>query len=125
MTMTGGQFMFRKSSDEDITEEEYEKYIGPHRELTEKFLEEFIMPEYIAFYIASGFNHHALWEGTFSQHYNSAADLFNYFPDDKTLVIDNVKKILRIKYSLEVVEEKPYLQLKRLDLRDTLLEEQN
>ena len=42
MTMIGGQFMFRKSSDEDITEEEYEKYIGPHRELTEKFLEEFI-----------------------------------------------------------------------------------
>ena len=32
--------MFRKNDGEDITEEEYEKYIGPHRELTEKFLEE-------------------------------------------------------------------------------------
>lgn len=112
--------MFRKNDGEDITEEEYEKYIGPHRELTEKFLEEFIMPEYIAFYIASGYNHHALWEGTFTQHYNSAADLFNYFPEDKSFVIENVKKILRIKYSLDIIEEKPLLKLRRLDLVDSI-----
>lgn len=112
--------MFHKCTDEDITPEEIEKYIAPHRELTEEFLEEFIMPEYIAFYIASGFNHYALWEGTFSQHYNSAADLFNYFPEDQTKIINNVKKILRIKYSLAIVEEKPLLKLQRLDLKDSL-----
>ena len=112
--------MFHKSTEDDITEEELENYIGPHRELTEQFLEEFIIPEYIAFYIASGFNHYAVWEGRFSQHYNSAADLFNYFPDDKTTIINNVKKILRIKYSLAIIEEEPILKLKRLDLKGSL-----
>ena len=111
--------MFHKSSDEDITPEEIEKYLTPHRELTNEFLKEFIMPEYIAFYIASGVNHFALWEGSFSQHYNSAADIFNYFPEDKTSVIDNVKKILRIKYSLEIIEEKPLLKLRRLNNTET------
>lgn len=112
--------MFHKNSDEDITDEEFETYIEPHRELTEQFLQEFIMPEYIAFYIASGYNHHALWEGTFSQHYNSAADLFNYFPEDTSVIVENIKKILRIKYSLAIVEEKPPLKLQRLDLKDSL-----
>ena len=120
MSMIGGLNMFHKCTDEDITTEEFENYIGPHRDLTEQFLKEFIMPEYIAFYIASGFNHYALWEGTFSQHYNSAADLFNYFPEDKTIIIENVKKILRIKYSLAIVEEEPILKLQRLDLKDSL-----
>lgn len=46
--------MFHKPSDEDITQEEIEKYLTPHRELTNEFLKEFIIPEYIAFYIASG-----------------------------------------------------------------------
>ena len=109
--------MFHKISNEDITEEEQEKYLAPHRKLMNEFLEEFIMPEYIAFYIASGIDYHALWEGTFSQHYNSAADMFNYFPEDKTTVIENVKKILRIKYSLEIIEEYPLFKLKRLNVQ--------
>ncbi len=33
--------MFHKSSDEDITQEEIEKYLNPHRELMNEFLEEF------------------------------------------------------------------------------------
>ena len=108
--------MFHKCNDEDITDEEIKKYIDPHRNLTHDFLNEFIMPEYIAFYITSGINHFSLWEGTFSQHYNSAMDMFNYFPEDKTVIIENVKKILRIKYSLEIIEEEPILKIKRLDV---------
>lgn len=40
------------------------------------YLEEYVVPEVIAFYIASSFYRNAMWEATFKQHFNSAFDTF-------------------------------------------------
>jgi hypothetical protein len=67
---------------EDISDGEYEKVIDPFYDNYDSYLEEYVIPEVIAFYIASSFYRNAMWEATFFQHYNSTKDIFNI---DETL----------------------------------------
>lgn len=64
--------MIRKSTDEDISDEECEKIINPFYDNYHTFIEEYVMPEVIAYYLANSFYRNAMWEATFLQHFNSA-----------------------------------------------------
>ena len=66
--------MFRKTNSEDISDNDFLKIQMPHIKLCSSFLEEFIIPEYIAFHIASGYYHSSLWGCSLTQHFNSAFD---------------------------------------------------
>ena len=61
--------MLRKCTDEDISDEECEKIIDPFYDNYQSFVEEYIVPEVVAFYIASSFYKNAMWEATFKQHF--------------------------------------------------------
>ena len=65
--------MIRKSK-EDIKEGDIEKIIKPFYDSYNEFLENYIMPEVIAYYIANSFYRNAMWESLFKQHHNSAAE---------------------------------------------------
>ncbi len=106
--------MLRKSTEEDISDEECEKVINPFYDNYNTFIEEYVMPEVIAFYIASSFYRNAMWEATFLQHYNSASDMFNLYDEDYEKTKAEVIKLLRIKYSLEIISEDP-LDLKKIE----------
>ena len=107
--------MFRKCTDEDISDEECEKVIDPFYENYDSYLEEYVIPEVIAFYIASSFSRNAMWEATFYQHYNSAKDIFNVSDDeDYESIKVEVIKLLRMKYSLEIISEDP-LDFKKIE----------
>lgn len=106
--------MIRKSTEEDISDEELEKVINPFYDNYHEFLVTYAMPEVIAFYIASSFSRNAMWEASFLQHYNSAKDVFNVDDNDYEIIKDEVIKLLRIKYSLEIVCEDP-LDFKRIE----------
>lgn len=71
--------MFRKTVNVDISDEDFKKILVPFNENYDDFLENYIMPEVIAFYIANSFYRDAMWKGSFKQHYNSAADVINFF----------------------------------------------
>lgn len=104
--------MLRKSTYEDISNEELETIINPFYDNYHNYVEEYVMPEVIAFYIASSFYRNAMWEATFLQHYNSASDMFNLYDEDYEKTKAEVIKLLRIKYSLEIISEDP-LDLKK------------
>ena len=99
--------MLRKSTDEDINEEEFENIISPFYDNYNSFIEEYVMPEVIAYYLANSFYRNAMWEGNFLQHFNSAADTFNMFSDNFEKTKAEVVKLLRLKYALEIVSEEP------------------
>ena len=69
--------MLWKCTDENISDEECKKVIDPFYKNYDSYLEEYVVPEVIAFYIASSFYRNAMWKATFFQHYNSASDMFN------------------------------------------------
>ncbi len=106
--------MLRKCTDEDISDEECEKVIDPFYENYDEYVVTYIMPEVIAFYIASSFYRNAMWEATFFQHYKSAKDIFNIDEKDYKRLKTEVIKLLRIKYSLEIISEDP-LDFKRIE----------
>lgn len=105
--------MIRKCTDEDISDEELEKVINPFYDNYHEYVITYVVPEVIAFYIASYFSRNAMRETTFYQHYNSAKDIFNVSDNEE---YDKVKaeviKLLRIEYSLEIISEDP-LDLKK------------
>lgn len=106
--------MFRKRTGRDISDEEFNRLELPHIDICNKYLEEYIVSDYVAFYIATGYYQNVLFESSFSQHFNSAADMFNLTLRNKKSVMQNTKKALKIKYSLEVIEEVPILKIKEI-----------
>lgn len=105
--------MIRKCTDEDISNEKLEKVINHFYDNYHEYIITYVMSEVIAFYIASSFSRNAMWEATFYQHYNSAKDIFNISDDEYYESIKaEIIKLLRMKYSLEIISEDP-LDLKQ------------
>ncbi len=102
--------MIRKCTDEEL-----EKVINSFYDNYHEYIITYVMPEVIAFYIASSFIRNAMWEATFYQHYNSAKDTFNISDDeDYDKVKVEVIKLLRMKNSLEIISENP-LDFKKIE----------
>ena len=101
--------MFRKTVNGDISDEDFKKILIPFNDNYNDFLENYIMPEVIAFYIANSFYRDAMWKGSFKHHYNSAADVINYFDEDFEKVKNSVIELLKIKYALEIISEDPLI----------------
>lgn len=57
--------MLRKCTDEDINNEEIERIIDPFYKNFDEYIITYVMPEVIAFYIASSYIRNAMWEATF------------------------------------------------------------
>ena len=106
--------MFRKRKKEDMSNEEFIEFEMPHIKLCSNYIEEFLIPNYVAFYISSGYYHNILTECPFKQHFNSATDVFNHTISNKNKVIAEVKRIMKFIYSLEIVEENPILKVKEI-----------
>ena len=63
--------MVRNCTNEDISDKEYKKLIDLFYENYDSYLEEYVVPEVIAFYIASSFYRNGMREATFKQHFNT------------------------------------------------------
>lgn len=106
--------MLRKCTDEDISDEEFEKIIDPFYDNYHTFVEEYIMPEVIAYYLANSFYRNAMWEATFLQHFNSASDMFYLVSKNYKSTKAEVIKLLILKYALEIISEDP-LDFKKIE----------
>ena len=45
-----------------------------------KYLEDYVIAKYVAFYISSEYHNNSLGTNSFMQHFNSAADIFKFVP---------------------------------------------
>ena len=106
--------MIRKTTNGDISDDEFEAVLKPFLDDYDNFIYSYVMPEIIAYYIANSFNRNSMYSGTFNQHYNSAKDMLNLFGEDYETVKSEVFKLLKIKYALIVTNEEP-LELKRIE----------
>ena len=101
--------MFRRTN-EDISDEEVEKILNPHIDIFYNYIYEFLAPEAIAFYLASGYRSNPVWESSFNQHINSILDMLNQVNpgvSNYTKIKDKAIKILKLKYGLTVTGENP------------------
>lgn len=82
----------------DITDEEFEKIYLPFYNNVNDYLNKYVIPDLVAFYLANGYSRHCLSECNLINHINSAIDVFNCKCDISRL-IPKLKGILRIKYN--------------------------
>ncbi len=106
--------MIRPETGEDITDEEYIKVLKPFVDNYDEYLECYILPEVISYYIANAYYRHAMYETTWMQEFNSARDILNITEINEVNVSTEVGKLLRIKYALEVISEDP-LTFKKIE----------
>ena len=106
--------MFLTDKDRNLPEDEWERITDTHRQQFYLFLQDFIMPEIIAHYLATGYYQNAIYEESFDLHIRSNLNIINYTFDNIDLIKSKVIEILKIKYFLEVVEQEPVLILKEL-----------
>lgn len=100
--------MFLKSTDRDISDKEFEEILLPHYKVVSRFLEEYVIPEVIAFYLASGFYGSCVYEESYRIHINSIVkEIFNCEISNMKELKRNIKKLLIVKYGLEIVDEDP------------------
>ena len=88
----------------DITDEEFERIYLPVCINYDNYLKEFVIPDIVAFY----FYKKVLSKAPLYNYINSAIDIFNVRCDIDKL-IPSIKKILRIKYNLKIVNNNPMI----------------
>lgn len=106
--------MIRPETGKDITDEEFIKVLKPFVDNYDEYLETYILPEIISYYVANAYYRHAMYETTWIQEFNSARDILNITKIDNEKVSDEVKKLLRIKYALEIISDDP-LDFKKIE----------
>ena len=84
----------------DITDKEFEKIYLPFYNNINDYLNNYVIPDLVAFYLANAYSRHCLSECNLINHINSAIDVFNVRCD-----IDK----LRIKYNLKIVKNNPMI----------------
>lgn len=101
--------MFKKNTDEDVSETEYNTVIKPHIDKVNSFHETYLVPEISAYYIATGFYNNALYEGSLLNHITSCTSTIDMNVSNKKKLIANVKELLLVKYGLEIENENPLI----------------
>ena len=92
----------------DITDKEFGKIYLPFCNNINDYLNNYVIPDLVAFYLANAYSRHCLSECNLINHINSAIDVFNVRCDIDKL-IPSIKKILRIKYNLKIVKNNPMI----------------
>ena len=96
---------------DDISEYEYKKHYEPFLDNYNDYLDNYIIPDVVAFYIANSYYRKCLCNAKYIYHINSALSLFNYECNVKRL-IPQIEKVLKIKYNLIIKKTNP-LRLER------------
>ena len=111
---TSGDVMIRKSEELNrINDYDFNKIVVPFDNEITNYLKN-IINDYVAYYIATGFNMNALWDSKFNLICNDAIETLSQI-DSNSYDIDKVKMILENKYNLKVIQDKPTI-IKKLKI---------
>ncbi|MCR4580958.1 MAG: hypothetical protein K5666_00400 [Bacilli bacterium] len=106
--------MLLKEDGKDITKQQFEEIISPRLDKNNRYVEEILMPDYIAFYIATAYYDSSEWENSYRVYINSACTIFNCEIKNFNRLKSKVKELLKTRYSLLIIEETPILKVEEL-----------
>lgn len=97
--------MIRNDLDK-LSEDEFLNIIKPHYNAIDNYIQS-ILYDYVAFYIAKGYEYSSLWETSLKNHVNSAIENFSAIKFEENFDYDKLKNILKQKYNLTIKKDKP------------------
>lgn len=96
--------MIRKRNGKDITDEEFLNIILPFENVLEEYFINNIVYEFVAFYLAKGYEMSALWECPMQHQINSAIETLAGIRIKDKFDINRLNKILKEKYSIKIID---------------------
>ncbi len=103
-------------SDFDISEEDYDKISIPFGNALDEYLRDNFIYDWMAFYIARGYQMDALFKGTLSGVFNAAIDSVCDIKFGSTEDIERLKAILKDKYNLLLTSD-THLEIEEIPTR--------
>ena len=99
--------MIRKNEDlAHMSDDEFDSIVKPFDNKLNEYVENNILHQYVAYYIATAYKMDALWDNKFNLTVYSALDQLAQFTD-KDCDMDKIKFILEKEYKLKVVSDDP------------------
>ena len=96
--------MIRKRNGKDITDEEFLNIILPFENVLEEYFIKNIVYEFVAFYLAKGYEMNSLWECPLQHQINSAIEILAGIRIKDKFDINRLNKILKEKYSIKIID---------------------
>ena len=96
--------MIRKRNGKDITDEEFLNIVLPFENVLEKYFINNIVYEFVAFYLAKGYEMIALWEYPLQHQINSAIETLSGIRIKDKFDNNKLDKILKDKYSIKIID---------------------
>lgn len=96
--------MIRKRNGKDITDEEFLNIIVPFENVLEEYFIDNIVYEFVAFYLAKGYEMSALWECPLQHQINSAIETLAGIRIKNNFDNNKLNKILKDKYSIKIID---------------------
>ena len=96
--------MIRKRNGKDITDEEFMNIILPFENVLEDYFIKNIVYEFVAFYLAKGYEMSALWECPLQHQINSAIETLSGIRIKDKFDNNKLDKILKDKYSIKIID---------------------
>ena len=96
--------MIRKRNGKDITDEEFLNIIVPFENVLEEYFIKNIIYEFVAFYLATGYEMSALWECPLKHQINSAIETLSGIRIKDKFDNNKLHKILKDKYSIKIID---------------------
>ena len=96
--------MIRKRNGKDITDEEFLNIIVPFENVLEEYFIDNIVYEFVAFYLAKGYEMSALWECPLQHQINSAIETLAGIRIKGKFDNEKLNKILKDKYSIKIID---------------------
>lgn len=96
--------MIRKRNGKDITDEEFLNIILPFENVLEEYFIKNIIYEFVAFYLAKGYEMSALWECSLQHQINSAIETLAGIRIKNKFDNNKLYKILKNKYYIKIID---------------------
>ena len=104
--------MIRKRNGKDIIDEEFLNIILPFENVLEEFFIKNIIYEFVAFYLAKGYEMSSLWECPLQHQINSAIETLSSIRIQDKFDNNKLNKILKEKYSIKIIDTNTYQMIK-------------
>ena len=96
--------MIRKRNGKDITDKEFLNIILPFENVLEEYFIKNIVYEFVAFYLAKGYEMSSLWECPLQHQINSAIETLAAIRIKDKFDNNKLHKILKDKYSIKIID---------------------
>lgn len=90
--------------DNDISDEEFDNIVIPFENTINLYIKEKILNEFVAYFIAEGYNFSSIWNENVDNIINTACEYLTNF-NNKDCNKKIIKEILIKKYKLKIIDE--------------------